>query len=206
MFPETRLDQSVENGPLFLRPQSGAKYDVKKVRNTQGHPSPPSCSQSTLQLHGHPYGSGPWTSGCLLNNSLPNYSDKVDRRGLFCSPDRYRSLVADRLDAIRAHGDPGRFGDYFPAYLLKCLQDFFDRHGDDLYCELKHIRNALECLQASLAKCQRASEQSRHIEAIASAHRILRAGTDTKPQPDPHQIALFCKRPAQLWITHISQH
>jgi hypothetical protein len=115
----------------------------------------------------------------------------LDRRGLFCSPHRYRSLVADRLDAIRAHGDPARFGAYLPSYLLKCLQDFFDRHGDELYCELKHIRNALDCLQATLAKCQRASEQSRHIEAIAAAHRILRNGYHGPPQTDPHQIALF---------------
>ncbi len=115
----------------------------------------------------------------------------LERRGLFCSPHRYRSLVAERLDAIRAHGDPGRFGDYFPAYLLKCLQDFFDRHGDDLYCELKHIRNALDCLQASLAKCHRASEQSRRIEALAAAHRILHASRHAPSHPDPAQPLLF---------------
>jgi DNA-binding FadR family transcriptional regulator len=44
--------------------------------------------------------------------------------------------------------------------------------GGDLYHELKHIRNAIESLRASLAVAQRTSEQSRHIEAIAAAHRI----------------------------------
>ena len=99
----------------------------------------------------------------------------LERRGLFCSPQRYRALIIERLDAIRTHGDPARYGAYLPTYLLKCLQDFFDRHGEDLYHELKHIRNALESLQRSLSFAQRASEQSRHIEALAAAHRILRA-------------------------------
>lgn len=97
----------------------------------------------------------------------------LEQRGLFCSPHRYRTLISDRLDAIRAHGDPVCYSAYFPAYLLKCLQDFFDRHGDDLYGELKHIRNALESLQASLTFVQRATHHSRQIELLASAHRLI---------------------------------
>ena len=36
-----------------------------------------------------------------------------------------------------------------PNYLLKCLQDWFQHHGDELYDELKHIRNALDQILAS---------------------------------------------------------
>lgn len=92
----------------------------------------------------------------------------LERRGLFCSQRRYKTLIAERLDAIRAHGEPARYGAYFPAYLLKCLQDFFQRHGDDLYVELKHVRNALESLQASLVFTERASYQrSRKTDPLA---------------------------------------
>jgi hypothetical protein len=115
----------------------------------------------------------------------------LDRRGLFCSPRRYRTLITERLDAIRAHGEPARYGAFFPTYLLRCLQDFFERHGDDLYHELKHIRNAIESIQASLVLAQRASEQFRHIEAIAAAHRILRTERHSRSHPDPGQLALF---------------
>jgi hypothetical protein len=115
----------------------------------------------------------------------------MERRGLFCSQRRYRTLIEERLDAIRAHGEPARYGAYFPAYLLKCLQDFFERHGDDLYIELKHIRNALESLRGSLVFAERASEQSRRIEALAAAHRILHASRHASSHPDPAQPSLF---------------
>jgi hypothetical protein len=115
----------------------------------------------------------------------------LEHRGLFCSPRRYRQLVQERLDAVRAYGDPRVWADYFPRYLLKCLQSFFARHGDDLYHELKHIRNALESLQRSLVFAQRAAEQSRQIEALAAAHRVLQAGHHGRSHPDPGQLALF---------------
>jgi hypothetical protein len=115
----------------------------------------------------------------------------LERRDLFCSSARYRTLVEERLEAIRAHGDPARFGAYFPAYLLKGLQDFFLRHGDDLYVELKHVRNALESLTGSLVFAEHASEQSRRIEALAAAHRILHASRHPPSHPDPAQPLLF---------------
>ncbi len=115
----------------------------------------------------------------------------LERRSLFCSPRRYKALIEERLDAIRAHGEPARYGAYFPAYLLKCLQDFFGRHGDDLYVELKHIGNTLDCLQASPVFAERASEQSRRIEALAAAHRILHASRHATSHPDPAQPSLF---------------
>jgi hypothetical protein len=115
----------------------------------------------------------------------------LDRRSLFCSSQRYRSLIVDRLDAIRAHGEPARYGAYFPTYLLKCLQDFFDRHGDDLYHEFKHVRNALDQLRGSLRFAEKVSTQSRQIEALAAAHRMLRAAHSASLHSDPGQLALF---------------
>lgn len=113
----------------------------------------------------------------------------LDRRGLFCSAQRYRTLVVDRLDAIRAHGDPARYGRYFPTYLLKCLQDFLDRHGDELDGELKHLRNALDVVVGSLRLAEKTVAQSRQIAALAQVHRCLRANA---PAPsDPNQMALF---------------
>jgi len=115
----------------------------------------------------------------------------LERRGLLCSSQRYRTLIADRLDAIRAHGEPQRYGAYFPTYLLKCLQDFFERHGDELYVEFKHLRNALEVLCGSLRFAEKASAQSRQIEALAAAHRFLRAAQPGPSEPDPAQMPLF---------------
>ena len=113
----------------------------------------------------------------------------LDRRGLFCSPRHYRLLVVARLDAIRAHGDPAHYGAYFPTYLLKCLQDHFDRHGDELDAELKHIGHALDLVVGSLRFADKAQAHSRQIEAIAQVHRFLRA--QAPPPSDPNQLALF---------------
>ena len=115
----------------------------------------------------------------------------LERRGLFCSPPRYRTLIAERLDAIRAHGAPQRYGAYFPTYLLKCLQDFFERHGDDLDREFKHIRHALDGLCGSLRFAEKASAQSRQIAALATVHRFLRAARPAPSPSDPAQLPLF---------------
>lgn len=82
-------------------------------------------------------------------------------------------MIAARLDAIADHGDPARYNGYFPAYLLKCLQDWFDRHGDELYGELKHIRNALDQLLASARFAERVQRHARHLDLLVSTHRLL---------------------------------
>jgi hypothetical protein len=113
----------------------------------------------------------------------------LERRGLDCTPSRYQAIVIARLDAIRAKGDPERYGAYFPNYLLKCLQDSFEHQGDALYEELKHVRNALEGLWSSLRFSENMARQNRQIENLAAIHRLLR--NQSPPVIDPHQMTLF---------------
>lgn len=117
-------------------------------------------------------------------------ADWLERRGLFCSPSRYRAIVVARLDDVRAHGDPARYGAFFPSYLLKCVQDHFAHHGDELHDELKHIRNALEAASSTLRFAESAPMiHARQIDALARAHRLLRARAPSAS--DPRQLALF---------------
>jgi len=99
----------------------------------------------------------------------------LDRRGLVCSPERYRSLLAGQLHRIRAYGDPACYSAYFPAYLLKCLQDYFQRHGEQLYGELKHIRNALDQVLASARFAARVRQDAGHLDLLVRTHRLLHA-------------------------------
>ena len=115
----------------------------------------------------------------------------LDSRGLTCSPSRYRTLLADQLDAICAHGDPARYGAYFPAYLLKCLQDWFRHRSDGLYAELKHIRNALDRILGSAAFASEVQPHARHIELLAATHRRLHAQRARRAIPDAGQLSLF---------------
>lgn len=112
-------------------------------------------------------------------------------RGLTCSPARYNLLIAERLEAIAAHGDPGRYGAYFPAYLLKCLQDWFQHHGDELYGELKHIRNALDQVLASARFAANVQHDAHHIEVLASAHNLIQAKRARRGKRDARQMSLL---------------
>ena len=75
-----------------------------------------------------------------------------------------------------------------PTYLLKCLQEFFDRHDEELHAELRHVRNALDAVIGSLRFAEKAQVQSRQIAALASVHRLLRTRI---PPDDPKQMPLF---------------
>lgn len=116
----------------------------------------------------------------------------LEHRGLTCPPDRYRRLIDDRLAAIAAHGHPARYGPYFPRYLLKCLQDFFERHGDDLYGDLKHIRNALDQVLASARFAARVRDDARQLDVLVATHRLLHARQAARVAArDPGQLDLF---------------
>lgn len=115
----------------------------------------------------------------------------LEHRGLTCAPTRYRRLVADRLEAIAAHGDPRRYGAYFPTYLLKCLQDWFRHHGDELDAELKHLRNALDLILASPALAATVRRDAQQLETLTAAHRLLRPSSPRPRRTDTHQLTLF---------------
>lgn len=114
-----------------------------------------------------------------------------ERRGLTCSAARYQTLVAGRLVDIALHGDPARYGAYFPAYLLKCLQDWFQHHGDELYDELKHIRNALDQVLASARFAADVQRDAQHTELLAATHRLIHARRPQRDKPDGRQLSLF---------------
>lgn len=115
----------------------------------------------------------------------------LDERGLTCAPPRYHTLIEERLQAIAAHGNPTAYGAYFPAYLLKCLQDFFDRYGDELYTELKHIRNALDQLLASARFAERVQRHARHLDLLVSTHRLIETRHANRTATAAEQLTLF---------------
>lgn len=110
----------------------------------------------------------------------------LDRRGVYCSQARYRALLVARIEAIQLHGVSRRYGAYFPAYLLKCLQDWFAWHGEELYLELKHARNAIEVALLSVGFDDDTQGKPRWdlrdeapIAALASLHKVLGANKGT---------------------------
>ena len=115
----------------------------------------------------------------------------LDERGLTCAPQRYQTLIDERLQAIAAHGNPVTYGAYFPTYLLKCLQDWFARYGDELYHELKHIRNALDQLLASARFAERVQRHARHLDVLVSTHRLIETRHANRAATASDQLDLF---------------
>lgn len=115
----------------------------------------------------------------------------LERRGLTCPAVRYKAIIDERLANIAAHGDARHYSAYFPAYLLKCLQDWFDRYGEDLYCELKHIRNALDQVLTSVRFAAKVQRDAQHVELLAATHRLIRSKRDAQSKPNGRQMTLF---------------
>lgn len=97
----------------------------------------------------------------------------MHERGVSISQPRYRLLLEERLADISAYGVPKRRRAYFPSYLLKCLQDHFAHHGETLYDELKHIRNALYGMEIRMNIRPPAREPEEEIAVLARTHRLL---------------------------------
>lgn len=114
----------------------------------------------------------------------------LDERALQMPPQRYQSLLQQRLQDIKSHGDPKRYRQYFPRYLLKSIQDWFKWHGEDLYFELKHIRNFLPQIEESL---RAHTTQPPHciVSPLARAHAVLAVHYSRKKHNDPKQMTLF---------------
>ena len=98
----------------------------------------------------------------------------LDQRGLPITPQSYQELIKRRLEDIQNHGEK-QFR-YFPRYLLKCIQDWFAHHGDELYEELKHVRNQLCTIEELLQQHPHAQTepQHTHVTRLADAHQIIK--------------------------------
>ena len=115
----------------------------------------------------------------------------LEQRGLPITAKRYEQLLTQRLKAIAQHGRLESYRRYFPGYLLKCLQDWFAHHGDELYEELKHVRNHLHSIEALLQGCT--SQRAKDIATpTAQVHAILMSQCQRKHgKKDTRQLELF---------------
>ena len=114
----------------------------------------------------------------------------LDKRGLPITSQAYQKLLTQRLDDIAKHGDPKRYQTYFPRYLLKTIQDWFAHHGEELYEELKHVRNQLCDIDAILRK-QPTQNAEDIVAPIAQAHAVLAVQNRRKKQPEAKQLNLL---------------
>ena len=114
----------------------------------------------------------------------------LDRRALPITSQAYQKLLSDRLEDIATHGDPKRYQNYFPRYLLKTIQDWFAHHGEALYEELKHVRNQLCDIEVLLRPHPNQSARD-VVTPIAQAHAVLAVHNRRKKHSDLTQLKLL---------------
>ena len=111
----------------------------------------------------------------------------LQQRALTMHPPRYRKLILLCLNQIKTHADRDKLDAYFPAYLLKSLQQYLFHHGDSLYEELKHVRNALEPLMQKFPQSN-PEDSTRLVSTLAHLNRLLYAHKKPRKTSSAQQL------------------
>ncbi len=113
----------------------------------------------------------------------------LHERRLRMTGERYKELITARLSEIRKRGQREKYMIHFPKYLLKCLQEYFSHHGDDLYDNLKHIRNAIDLAFDPSKLAPEATDCT--VDLLAEANRLVRSHRRRNTSPKDPQLKLF---------------
>ena len=132
-------------------------------------------------------------------------------------PDRYRGVLMEVFTGIEGHGDqvkirPAEMGGsgFFPAYLLKCIQDHYGHHGESLFYSAKPLCDGVapgdpaagkfamgDCVNlgdlvghATRNAHQRPTGPVLDLEELAKAHKLIGAPKRSAPA-DKDQMGLF---------------
>lgn len=73
----------------------------------------------------------------------------LEAQALSISAEYYNKLLLRKLGQIRKHGDPGHYRNFFPRYLMKCLQDHCRQLGAGGTCETCRGPHGLTLLSAT---------------------------------------------------------
>ena len=113
----------------------------------------------------------------------------LNKRGVTLKPERYKQLLLDIFNDIKRHGATGAIR-YWPGYLVKCVQEHFRHHEDEIYDEAKQLRTQLERALGTAGAA--VNRQPDAVTALAEAHRVL-ANTAKKRRRKPaaDQLNLF---------------
>lgn len=111
-----------------------------------------------------------WPAGWLLRKH--GFREEV-------TPANYRKIIITVLDDIQRHGR-AEFGEsgYFPAYLLKCIQDHCRLNADAVLWDFKQLRNRVDftSLVSAIKSSSRPDPAAGcFVDTLAEAHTLLAA-------------------------------
>lgn len=101
----------------------------------------------------------------------------LDKRGVTLPPARYKAILLDVFNGIKAHGQTGAVK-YWPGYLMHCVQTHFRIHGEDYYNEGKALRATLDKIIKKAPSIPTADP----IRVMAEARNDLLKSSRTRPK------------------------
>lgn len=110
----------------------------------------------------------------------------LNQRGVTLPPKRYQEIVQDILQDIKRHGQTETVKCWH-GYLLHCIQQHFEHHGEDYYNEGKSLRAMTERALMGFTRAQEAAQAADPVAPMAQAYAIL-----SRPK---RRTARFAKQP-----------
>jgi len=110
-----------------------------------------------------------------------------NERAIFVSAERYTQVIMARLIEIKRHGDTAGV-QYWPRYILTCLQRHFRIEGEDYYDEGKAARDIVSRVVPKLQSTAPAPDT--FTRQLAAAHALLKSpgGRSKHPKRPPAAV------------------
>lgn len=123
-----------------------------------------------------------------LHRSITWPAAWFNERRIFVTPERYLEIFMHVLVEIRGHGNIDRI-DYWPRYILTCVQRHFSvnaqRYNDEGKAARDLVERAVKLLPPATAAADADPSAERFMETMAAAHQVCRSPGGRKKQPAP---------------------
>lgn len=110
----------------------------------------------------------------------------LDKRGVTLAPARYRAILMEIFQGIKRHGETGAVK-YWPAYLMRCVQEHFRHNEDALYEEAKAVRTQVESAMRTIQRLKDATPASDPIQMLAQTRAVLQSSRRHRVKPEAAQ-------------------
>jgi hypothetical protein len=111
----------------------------------------------------------------LLRNVVLWPASWLNKRGVSLKPERYKAIILECIADIKHHGATGVV-QFWPGYLMHCVQEHFKHHGDEIYKEGKSLRTLSERAMMAFIRASEPVNQADPVRALSMARDAFVSG------------------------------
>lgn len=113
----------------------------------------------------------------------------LEQRKVEISSERYKAILEGILATVKANGNMAQVT-YISRYILHCIQQHMEHHGDEYYREGVAIRNRVSMVMSTIEKAKRGADST--VPILAQAESVLQIGKrKAKVKPIEPESDLF---------------